>query len=195
MALKPAVFLDKDGTLVQDVPYNTDPTKMVYAPGVEAGLALLAKLNLPLFVISNQPGVALEKFDVEALAAVQVRLAQMFEAAGARLAGFYYCPHHPHGQVPGYSRICTCRKPAPGLLLTAAQEHNIDLSCSWMVGDILNDVEAAHRAGCRAVLIDNGNETEWITGAWREPDYLVADFQEAAQLVVQHLSCLEESLS
>lgn len=187
MALKPGIFLDKDGTLVQDLPYNVDPQKMAFAPGAETGLARLARLGLPLFVVSNQPGVALQKFGIEALAAVHERLTQMFEGVGARLAGFYFCPHHPEGRLAPYAGPCACRKPAPALLFSAAQDREIDLSRSWMVGDILDDIEAGHRAGCRAVLIDNGNETEWAMSAWRRPDYVATDFLHAACCVEQGL--------
>ena len=192
MALRPAVFLDKDGTIVDDVPYNVDPQRMTFAPGAEAGLTLLGQLGLPLIVVSNQPGVALQKFGIEALAGVHDRLTQMFEAAGAHLHDFYYCPHHPDGLLAPYADPCACRKPAPGLVLTAAREHSIDLSRSWMVGDILNDVEAGRRAGCRTVLIDNGNETEWIMNVWREPDFRASDLLEAARHVAQHPRHVEE---
>lgn len=183
MALSPAVFLDKDGTVLQDVPYNVDPDKMVFAPGAAEALALLGKSGLPLFIITNQPGIALGLFGVEALAPMQRRLEDMFAEAGARLSGLYFCPHHPEGTQPDFSRRCQCRKPAPGLLMTAAAQHNIDLSCSWMVGDILDDIEAGRRSGCGTILIDNGNETEWAMNEWRGPDHRVADLLAASRLI------------
>jgi histidinol phosphatase-like enzyme len=87
------------------------------------------------------------------------------------IAGFYYGPHHPEGTVGSYAISCRCRQPGPGLLLQAADELGLDLAQSWLVGDILNDVEAGQRAGCRTVLIDNGNETEWILSPGRVPHY------------------------
>jgi histidinol phosphatase-like enzyme len=99
--------------------------------------------------------------------------------------GFYWCPHDPAGNVPRYATECTCRKPMPGLLLKAAQEHGIDSSRSWMIGDILNDVEAGRRAGCRTALIDNGNETEWQWSALRSPDVLAGSFLAAARAIVE----------
>lgn len=183
MALTAAVFLDKDGTLLADEPYNVDTDRMQFAPGAAAGLHRLGSLGLPLIVISNQSGVALGYFSQQALKPVCVRLAQMFESAGAQLAGFYYCPHHPAGKLAAYAIDCYCRKPAPGLLLRAARLQGIDLSASWFVGDILHDVEAGNRAGCRTVLLDVGNETEWQAGPFRQPDYRVADLAAAARLI------------
>jgi histidinol phosphatase-like enzyme len=96
------------------------------------------------------------------------------------LAGFYYCPHHPSGNVPPYSVECTCRKPRPGLLQRAAYELALDLEASWMIGDILDDVEAGHRAGCRSILMDNGGETEWDLRGPRSPAALVPNLVDAA---------------
>ncbi|MDS1139720.1 HAD family hydrolase [Pusillimonas sp. SM2304] len=194
MALRPAVFLDKDGTVLQDVPYNADPVKMVFAPGARQGISRLAQLNMPIIIVSNQPGIALGKFGFDELCGMQQRLRQMFLALGARLAGFYFCPHHPDGLLPAYARVCDCRKPAPGLLLLAAERHHIDLSRSWFVGDILNDIEAGRRAGCQTVLIDNGNETEWMMNEWRTPDYRLPDLDAASHLLAARQLQIEEGL-
>lgn len=171
-----AVFLDKDGTLIEDVPYNVDPALVVLSPGAGAGLRRLAGLGFCLLVVSNQPGLALARFGEAALHAAWRQLQRLAWDEGVRLEGFYYCPHHPEAG-------CGCRKPAPGLLLKAAREHGIDLAASWMIGDILNDVEAGRRAGCRTVLIDNGHETEWRRGALRTPDAVAPDIEAAARLV------------
>jgi len=183
MALTPAVFLDKDGTLLVDEPYNVDPARMAFAPGAFAGLCRLAALGIPLIVVSNQPGVELGYFREARLEDVRQRLAGMFRAAGGRLAGFYYCPHAPSGTR------CRCRKPAPGLLRRAALEHGVDLERSWMIGDILHDVEAGNRAGCRTVLLDVGNETEWVAGAHRVPTARAPDLAAAAHFVAGELGC------
>jgi len=190
----PAIFLDKDGTVLQDVPYNVDPAQMMFAPGAREGIERLARLRLPLIVVTNQPGIALRKFDFKALAGMKQRLRQMFQEAGAALDGIYVCPHHPDGSLAAYARSCACRKPAPGLLLAAARQHHIDLPRSWFIGDILDDVEAGRRAGCRTVLIDNGNETEWIMNARRRPDHCVADLAEAGRFLVEWIGESEEAL-
>ena len=118
-----AVLFDKDGTLLDDVPYNVDPTLMRFAPGAGEALAILAAHGFRLFVISNQSGVALGRFSYDALAGMQAHLAGMFEACGVTLDGAYWCPHHPEGIVARYARRCACRKPQPGLLLRAAREQ------------------------------------------------------------------------
>lgn len=162
--MKPAVFLDKDGTLLDDVPYNVDPARMRLAAGARDALATFARMNVPVVVISNQSGVALGKFAEAALVDVERKLHALAAECGARLAGVYWCPHHPQGTVTRYACACDCRKPAPGMIQRAARELGLDLQRSWFVGDILDDIEAGHRAGCRAVLIDNGNETLWQRG-------------------------------
>lgn len=179
----PAVFLDKDGTLIPDVPYNVDPAKIELASGAGEALRSLSHAGYKLIVISNQSGVARGYFEEAALAGVKARLQELLNPDGVMLSGFYYCPHHPTGSIEHYRIDCLCRKPKPGLILKAAEDHEIDLSMSWMIGDILNDVEAGRKAGCKTILIDNGNETEWILSPDRIPDYRVADLRQAAAIV------------
>ena len=178
---RPAVFLDKDGTLINDVPYNVDPVLITLAEGVRSGVQRLHSAGFTLIVITNQSGVARGYFTESALPVVKSKLESLLEVP---LSGFYYCPHHPQGTVTGYAKVCECRKPEPGLLLKAAADHKIDLSRSWMIGDILNDVEAGHRAGCRSVLIDNGNETEWILSPIRNPDIRANNFTQATDAIL-----------
>ena len=192
MALSPAIFLDKDGTVLQDVPYNVRPQQMKFAPGAAEGLATLAALEWPMFIVSNQPGIAFGMFDFQELRRMFRHLRGMFKEVGAELTAFYFCPHHPDGRVAGYARSCDCRKPAPGMLRRAAQRHQLDLSASWMIGDILNDIEAGRRAGCSTVLIDNGNETEWQMSPWREPQHKAEDLAQAARAVVDSVSKVRE---
>lgn len=182
--LRAAVLLDKDGTVLDDVPYNVDPARMRLAPGAAAALRLLGGLGLPLLVVTNQPGVAHGLHTEAELVPVRERLAAMFAEHGAALSGFLYCPHHPEGQVAPYARACLCRKPMPGLLLQAAAAWRLDLARSWMIGDILNDVEAGNRAGCTTVLVDCGNETEWQLSPARQADYVVPTLEAAARVVV-----------
>ena len=169
-----AVFLDKDGTLVENVPYNVDPARIALAPGARQAVRHFAARGYRILVVSNQPGVALEKFREVELARVEKRLRELLP----RLDGFYYCPH-----APGAG--CACRKPAPGLLQRAAREHGVELAASWMIGDILDDVEAGRRAGCRTILIDNGNETEWQLTPERVPERIAHDLVDAAALVLE----------
>jgi histidinol-phosphate phosphatase family protein len=180
-----AVFLDKDGTLIEDVPYNVDPARITLLPGALDGLRDLESAGYALVVVSNQSGVARGLFDESALEAVRDHLVGLLARGGVRLHGFYWCPHHPEGRVADYCRECACRKPRPGLLEQAARELGIDLARSWMVGDILNDVEAGHRAGCRAVLLDNGGETEWVRSPVCEPEATVRTLAEAAAVILR----------
>lgn len=186
MRNKRAIFLDKDGTLIRDVPYNADPDKIELLDGVAEGLRLLGLQGFSFFVITNQAGVARGYFREEALSEVENKLRNLLSKSGVALSGFYYCPHHPEGTVKAYSKQCDCRKPLPGLLLEAAATYGIDLGGSWMVGDILDDVEAGNRAGCRTVLIDGfRREREREHNGFRNPYYIVDSFSEAANLIIK----------
>lgn len=172
MAVSKAVFVDKDGTLVENVPYNVDPARIALTRNAAEALREIAARGYRLIVVSNQPGAALGFFEEEALQAVETRLRELVPA----LDGFYYCPHRPDAG-------CACRKPAPGLLERAAREHGLALRDCWMVGDILDDIEAGRRAGCRTILLDNGNETQWRPGEARRPHHVAADLGEAAAII------------
>jgi D-glycero-D-manno-heptose 1,7-bisphosphate phosphatase len=194
---RPAVFLDKDGTVVQDIPYNVEPRLMRVAPGAVRGLTALAAQGYALVVISNQPGVALGLHTERDLEKVRNWLVQRFEPLGLAFAGIYMCPHHPQGLVSRYARRCHCRKPRPGMVLRAAAEHGLSLRDSWFVGDILDDVECGRRAGCRTILLNSahafagdaahgrrgqpGNGKSWLL---RIPDYTAPDLGAAADLIL-----------
>lgn len=180
----PVVFLDKDGTLIEDVPYNVDPAKVRLAEGAVEGLVRLRNAGYRLAVVSNQSGVARGYFAKEALGGIEARIRQLLGDSGVSLAGFFCCPHHPEGSVARYAVACDCRKPAPGMILKASCQLGADPRACWMVGDILDDIEAGRRAGCRTVLVDNGHETEWRNGPWRTPHHTVRDLAEAAERIV-----------
>jgi D-glycero-D-manno-heptose 1,7-bisphosphate phosphatase len=185
MVSRRAVFLDKDGTLIENVPYNVDPTLMRLAPGAEEGLKQLHRAGYLLFVVSNQSGVARGYFPESALQGVADRLRELLAAWGIPLAGFSWCPHHPEGTVEEYAVTCNCRKPAPGQILSIAEGDDIDLARSWMIGDILDDIQAGRAAGCRTILIDNGNESEWIMSPDREPEHRAPDLAAAARYIIE----------
>ena len=161
---RPAVFLDRDGTLnemvyddahgMMDSPRKPSQIRMIRNAG--RFLRSLEKLGYLRIVVTNQPGIAKGTLTQERLAAVNRRLAGMVEKDGGRWDDIRFCPHHPkvaRGRGAAYRKRCTCRKPAPGMLLEAAAEHGINLGASWMVGDGLNDVQAGNAAGCRSILI------------------------------------------
>lgn len=181
--MRKAVFVDKDGTLIHDVPYNVDTRLITWQEGAIGSLKFLQELGYLLIVISNQAGIAHGFFDNDTMNEVRKKMEQDLADASVKLNGFYFCPHHPYGSVKEYSIACSCRKPQPGLILKAARDLNVDLSQSWMVGDILNDVEAGSRAGCRTILIDNGNETEWQMHGLRSPTFIVNSINEAVERI------------
>lgn len=174
-----AVFLDRDGTLIRNHHYGCNPDAIELLDGVVEGLRLLKLAGYLLVVVTNQSGVARGYFTEEQLLAMHRRLGDLLEREGAGIDAFYYCPHHVDGVVREYSRACDCRKPAPGMVLRACGELGIDPGRSWLIGDILDDVEAGKRAGCRAVLLDAG--TEGLPDRpERTPDYVTRSFLDAA---------------
>lgn len=181
-----AVFLDKDGTLVKDVPYNIAPEKIELEDGVAEGLMELKGMGYKLVIISNQAGVAKGYFGEDQLQDVYRHLQHITTGS---FNGFYYCPHHPEGTIAKYAIACNCRKPGSELFFNASSELNIDLRQSWMVGDILNDVEAGNKAGCKTILIDNDNETEWELHRERIPDYVAHNFLEAVASIKHIAKC------
>ena len=179
-----AIFIDKDGTLINDVPYNINPALITLSYKVIDGLKLLLPQQYLFIVISNQSGVALGYFKEAELEAVNKRIDELLAEHNIFIDAYYYCPHHSKGVVKEYAIDCDCRKPASGMLLKAALDFDIDLSQSWMIGDILNDVEAGNAAGCNTILIDSGNETEWELNERRKPGYIVKHFKKAAEIIL-----------
>ncbi len=179
-----AVFLDKDGTLVEDIPYNVDPERIRLTDGALESLQLLQAHGYQLIVVTNQSGIARGYFEEWDLHLVRQRIRELLSPAGVLLTDFYYCPHHPEGTVSKYAVDCFCRKPQPGMLYRAALEHDIRLADSWMVGDILHDIEAGNRAGCKTILIDNHHETEWNLNTIRRPKFTVRNLEEAARAII-----------
>jgi D,D-heptose 1,7-bisphosphate phosphatase len=179
-----AVLLDKDGTLIENHPFDRTPDHIRLLPGTVEGLKLLHQAGYALVVITNQGGIAHGWFTRDAITCEEISLRIRLATFEIPLAGFYVCPHHPEGVVAEYRLHCLCRKPKPGLLMQAACELKLDLARSWMVGDILHDVEAGRSAGCKTVLITNGNETEWDMTPIRWPDFVADNLLETAHLIM-----------
>ena len=154
--MRPAVFLDRDGTLIEESGYLDRLGRLTFYPFTVDAVRLLNRAGWPVIVISNQSGIGRglvrQAFVAEAHAHIAGRLAE----AGARIDAFYYCPHHPDATLAEYRQVCNCRKPSPGMLLTAAAEHDLDLASSVVVGDRWDDVATARAAGARAVLLRTG---------------------------------------
>lgn len=181
--MKKAVFIDKDGTLIRDVPYSVQLSDITLTDGVAGFLRTMRRLHYTIVVVSNQAGLAHGYFDRHALTRSFDHINRLLADEGAQIDDFFYCPHHPAGRVLEYALPCDCRKPEPGLILQAAAKHGIELAESWMIGDILNDVEAGNRAGCKTILMDMGNESEWNIREMRCPLLIAGSFEEAAEFI------------
>jgi D-glycero-D-manno-heptose 1,7-bisphosphate phosphatase len=191
--MNPAVFLDRDGVLIQDIHLLTHPEQIVILPGVAAALRDLAAAGFYLFVTSNQPVVArgmATEADVESVHAELQR--RLTADGGPMLKRFYFCPHHPNATLPQYRVACECRKPRPGMLLQAAREYEVDLRASFAVGDRITDIIAGARAGCRTILVQTGMhaqppiETAEPLDVSVQPDFICADLVEAADWILSN---------
>jgi D,D-heptose 1,7-bisphosphate phosphatase len=155
-----AVFLDRDGTLIEETGYLNRLDRLVFFPYTVDAVRLLNRAGFAAVVVTNQAGIARgivpEAFVEEAHRHIRARL----EAGGARIDGFYYCPHYPDGVVERYRKTCDCRKPQPGLLLRAAEDLQIDLTRSFVVGDRWHDLAAGQAVGARGVLVRTGYGAE-----------------------------------
>jgi D-glycero-D-manno-heptose 1,7-bisphosphate phosphatase len=180
-----AVFVDRDDTILDDPGYIDDPSRVRLLPGVGPALRQIGEAGYLIVLVTNQSGIARGMLDEPTLGRIHQELVRQLAAQGARLDAIYYCPFHPEGTVPQYTRESDLRKPAPGMLLQAAQDMDIDLAGSWMIGDSLRDVEAGQRAGCRTILLSAGGKVE------AEPGEVLADYQAddlaaAARIVLTH---------
>lgn len=155
-----AVLLDRDGTVIQDRHYAFRPDDIELLDGAIAGLRSLQAAGYRLYVITNQSGVARGYFSESDVRAMHDRLDAILREADVHISGYYYCPHHPEGVVEGYSKVCECRKPRPGLIHRVSADDGIDLRHSWVVGNAPSDVQAGEAAGCRTVLLvpDNADQ-------------------------------------
>ena len=185
--MTPAVFLDRDGVVVEECGYLRRAEDVRLLPGAAQAIARLNRAGIPVVVVTNQSAVArgmCSEADVQTIHGV---LGRMLEAAGATVQGFYYCPHHPTEGTGAYRRACTCRKPEPGLLLQAADDLALDLKRSMMVGDKLSDLEAGWHAGCRSLLVLTGygeaTQRELAAGA-RQPVDVAPDLDRAVAWIL-----------
>jgi D-glycero-D-manno-heptose 1,7-bisphosphate phosphatase len=184
---RPAVFLDRDGTLNESVPEPASgiPESPLRAAdvrlieGAAAAARQLARAGFALVCVTNQPAAAKGRVSAERLLAVHQRVLELLREQGVQLDASRMCLHHPQGVVPELSGACACRKPAPGMLLDAAQELELDLARSWMVGDTDSDVAAGHAAGCRTVLIEYPHSAHKRSGK-TSPDLLASDLADGA---------------
>lgn len=174
---KKAIFLDRDGTLIVDKVYLNDPDQIEYLPGVFEALQLLRDNGYQMIVVTNQSGVARGIVSLENLEIIHQRIRDAFARHGVQFTAFYYAPYSVESQH-------FMRKPNPGMLLTAAEEHHVDLEQSWMIGDRVTDVEAGHRAGCRSILLEGVETRENALAS--KPAFIANGLLEAAHFILNN---------
>lgn len=177
-----AIFLDRDGTLTHPAHYPSRPEQLRLYNSLGPGLRALQEKGFLLVVITNQAGIARGYFSEEDLLQLHTYLADQLALLGVQLDAIYHCPHHPEGSVRELALRCHCRKPQPGMLLRAAADLGIDLASSWFIGDILDDVEAGNRAGCRTILVDLGSEQPPVQ-ALRTPTFVARSTVHALTMI------------
>jgi D-glycero-D-manno-heptose 1,7-bisphosphate phosphatase len=190
---KGAIFLDRDGVInrliyhkdmgLVDSPFTISQFQML--PRVADAVRLLNDLQLPVIVVSNQPGIAKKHFSTATLRSFDRKLNDSLRAARAHVDAIYYCVHHPQSLVPALRKRCACRKPGVGMLRRAAKDFDISLRNSFMIGDGLTDIEAGNRAGCRTIFVGRWKCEccGFIRPPGLRPDFVAKDLWEAAQLV------------
>lgn len=181
-----AVFLDRDGTINQEVGYIRDVANLNLIPGSGQAIAQLNALGIPVVVVTNQSGPARDYYPESHVFALHDRLRSVLAEEGATVDAIFHCPHLPNGVVPEYTQVCACRKPAPGMLQKAAREHHLDLSRSYMVGDKGVDVGAGKAAGARTVLLRTGYGPEELAALTPEqqPDHVADDLAAAVAWIL-----------
>lgn len=185
-AVSPAVFLDRDGTIIADTGFVARPEQVHLMPGAAHAIHAFRQAGFKVVVASNQSGVARGLFDEPAVRSVNDRVQAQLREHGAEVDAFYYCPYldGPEAVVEAYRRPSEWRKPAPGMLLAAAEDLHLDLKRSWMIGDAARDVEAGRRAGCRTVLIRRPGAGNGETSLGDAPDGVAGSLAEAAEFIL-----------
>lgn len=179
--MKPAVFLDRDGTLNEEVDYLCVPEQLVMIPGAAAAVARLNAKGIPVVVVTNQSGIGRGKYGWQDFTAVMSRMGTLLALENAWIDAVYASPHHEKGQGEYAVEDHPDRKPNPGMLLRAAEEHDLDLAGSWMVGDKAIDLEAGRRAGCRVALVRTGYGAQ-VDGSLA--DLVASDLAEAVDHIL-----------
>ncbi len=187
---RPAVFLDRDGTLNEEVEFLRTPGELVLIPGAAAAVRALNDLGIATCVISNQSGVARGFLSEADLVPIHNELQRRLGLEGARLDRIYYCPHHPEAGLPPYNIVCDCRKPATGMLTRGERELGLDLSRSFVVGDRLVDIRAGKAVGAGTVLVLTGYGKTAVEECEREnvhPDHIAPSLPGAVDFIIHTL--------
>lgn len=186
---RPALFIDRDGTLSEEVGYVNHPSRFRVFPYSAEAIKLLNDNGWLAIVVTNQAGVARGYFAEEIITQVHERLRADLEKSAAKLDAIYYCAHHPSVGEPPYRLDCDCRKPRTGLIDRATADFEIDLQRSWMVGDRYGDIELAQNAGLHSAFVLSGygrGEWEFQRATWKlEPDLVAENLLEVARTVIE----------
>ncbi len=182
MAFK-AIFLDRDNTIIDDPGYINHPNQVKLLPGAPSALSDMRNMGYKLIIVSNQSGVARGIVTEDTLADIHERLIQILRSEGVFIDAIYYCPFHPEGVIEKYRKESSLRKPEPGMLLLAAEEMEIDLRYSWMIGDSYRDVQAGKLAGCRTILINSPANPTIKEYSDPEADSIAVNIKEAANII------------
>jgi len=188
-----AIFLDRDDTLIEDPGYINHPDQVKLLDGIDKSLIELKAMGYKLIVVSNQSGVARGIVSEQALDEIHNRLKQLLAEKGAPLDRIYYCPYHPDGVIAKYRKESDWRKPNPGMLLAAADEMDIDLSQSWMIGNSSRDVEAGLQAGCKTILTNHPSHYKEHKLGEPNPDYRAVNIKEAVNIIKKHRRSASEN--
>jgi D-glycero-D-manno-heptose 1,7-bisphosphate phosphatase len=194
---RPAVFIDRDGTLSEEVGYINHPSRFRLFPYAASAIKLLNERGWLAVIVTNQAGVARGYFSETMIQTVHDNLQQSLRDEGARVDAIYYCAHHPAVGDPPYRQDCDCRKPKPGLVKRAARDLDIALEQSWMVGDRYSDIELARNAGVHAALVLSGygrGEYESQRASWQHhPDLVSEDLLAAVTSITESAVTTPES--
>ncbi len=179
-----AVFLDRDGTIAEEVGYANHISRFVVYPFAALAVRRLNEADLPVIVVTNQSGVARGFFPESLIGKMHEKMVEELAVGGARVDGMYYCPHIRDDG-------CSCRKPLPGMLEQAAREHNLEIRGSVLVSDRYNDIQMGNENGCRTILVLTGygrGDYEWNHAKWpRQPDHVVENLADAVEIILKEM--------
>ncbi|MBN1796777.1 MAG: HAD family hydrolase [Sedimentisphaerales bacterium] len=187
-----AIFLDRDNTLIEDPGYINDPEQVKLIDGTAEVLIELKKMGYKLIIVSNQSAVARGIVTEKVLAKIHEKLEKLLAQQGAKIDRIYYCPYHPEGVIPKYRAESDLRKPRPGMILKAAEDMDIDLPHSWLIGDSARDIEAGKSAGCTTILIENASHNRTLEPKMEAPDYRAVNMKEVVNIIKKHDHDLEK---